>query len=645
MLPVEQPFKTYTGLDGKPLDNGYVYFGLPDQDPIEHPVTVFWDAAGTIPAAQPLRTMNGYVMRAGAPANVFFDGAYSELVWDSKSRQVFYARTSDEFSIARTVSAFLNTVSGPGGAALIGTTSGLTVQQQIDVLTGNAVYADTYLDEENPIIAAIDALPPSGGTVFLSARRYPPVHRSYDTSYIAKPNLSIVGAQMPSFAPDCSKLEGGSIIEGKFNVWADNFSIENVGIDAGKYVIDTYFGGLDTHSPNHPDGGTWDGLAFSQPNQLAPQQPRRNFRARNVICLNRDSQSYGHAALMEGFNGGIIENVIGMYGVHATVIKAQNVSGTFVAGYGASVDHVILKSDNYAIGQNIKIDTVETDFMPPGISAPWSAPATPDYAFFLNPATYDMGGIKIGKLRAKGARALMRATGTTADRNLDNVQIGIVELEGFGVANPIGLHFDGAKFNRVRIGTMTITNCADGLAYKQVTGFADDGLEIGSLTMENISLRGIQALAYGRVIINVLKVRNCTTLYNIENTARVHIGRESLSSVGTKFGLNPPSLTAGWQQIPGFSAFEIGLHNYGVTSQGLVQPTGVPSPDVVNIPPYLQPAESVRLLTVGRSTANVDGPILVSLGGGATTLKINDGAGITGAENFLSLDNLNYRLD
>lgn len=99
MLPVEQPFKTYTGLDGKPLNNGYVYFGQPNKDPIAYPVTVYWDAAGTLPAAQPLRTVNGYIMNAGTPANVFFDGAYSELVNDSKARQVAYARTSDDFSV------------------------------------------------------------------------------------------------------------------------------------------------------------------------------------------------------------------------------------------------------------------------------------------------------------------------------------------------------------------------------------------------------------------------------------------------------------------------------------------------------------------------------------------------------------------
>lgn len=532
-----------------------------------------------------------------------------------------------------------------GAAALVGTSSGFNLQQQLDILAGNAVFADAYLSQANPIMAAINALPATGGTVLLGLRRYPPVHRTYDTTYISKPNLSIVGVQMPSFSADCTKLEGGSIIEGKFNVWADNFSIENVGIDAGKFVVDKYFGGNDTHSPNHPDGGTWDGFAFAQPNQAQPQQPRRNFRARNLICLNRDSQSYGHALLMEGFSGGIIENVIGMYGIHATVIKASNVSATFVAGYGATTDDVILKSDSYAIGQNIKIDTVETDFMPPGISAPWSTPATADFGLFLNPATYDLTGVKISKLRLKGARALIRATGTTSDRNLDNVQLGEVEIEGFGVSNPIGFNFDNAKFNRVRIGSMTVTNVADGIAYKQVTGFADDAMEIGSLTMENVSLRGLQALSFGRIVVNVLKARNVTTLYNIENTARVHIGRESLSSVGTKFGLNPPSLTAGWTQIQGFSSFAIAMHGYGVTLQGMLKPSGTPSSDVINLPPYLQPAEAIRVGAECRNASNVNGRVQVALGGGSTTLKINDGAGITGAENFLSLDDINFRLD
>jgi hypothetical protein len=117
MLPVETPFKTYTGRDGKPLDGGCIYFGQSGLNPITAPVTVYWDAAGTQPAVQPLRTINGYIVnKAGMPANVFFDGSYSELVQDSKGRQVFYAPTSDNFSIGTLVSNLFKS----SGATLIG---------------------------------------------------------------------------------------------------------------------------------------------------------------------------------------------------------------------------------------------------------------------------------------------------------------------------------------------------------------------------------------------------------------------------------------------------------------------------------------------------------------------------------------------
>lgn len=120
MLPIESPFKTYTGLDGKPLANGYVYIGTANQNPVTSPVTVYWDAAGTQPALQPLRVTNGYIYRAGTPANVYYDGDYSELVLDSRRRQVFYARTSADFSIASAVRTFIASLASSIGSSLIG---------------------------------------------------------------------------------------------------------------------------------------------------------------------------------------------------------------------------------------------------------------------------------------------------------------------------------------------------------------------------------------------------------------------------------------------------------------------------------------------------------------------------------------------
>lgn len=120
MLPVESAFKIYVDLDGDPLDQGYIYFGQVNQNPITAPVTVYWDAAGTQPAAQPLRTLNGYIVRNGTPANVFYTGSYSQLVQDKRRRQVYYSRNSDDYSIATVVQNFIANLVASAGSSLIG---------------------------------------------------------------------------------------------------------------------------------------------------------------------------------------------------------------------------------------------------------------------------------------------------------------------------------------------------------------------------------------------------------------------------------------------------------------------------------------------------------------------------------------------
>lgn len=120
MLPIESAFKVFTNSQGKPLENGYVYFGVANQNPITSPISVYWDAAGTQPATQPLRTVNGYIHRSGTPANLFVGVAYSQLVQDSRGRQVFYARTSDDFSVATVITNFISSLASYLGSTLVG---------------------------------------------------------------------------------------------------------------------------------------------------------------------------------------------------------------------------------------------------------------------------------------------------------------------------------------------------------------------------------------------------------------------------------------------------------------------------------------------------------------------------------------------
>jgi len=89
-LSVQVPFPVFQDRDGQPLENGYVWLGVANLNPQTNPVVAYYDAALTIVAAQPLRTLNGYISRAGTPAQVYVDAVnYSILVLDSKGSMVY----------------------------------------------------------------------------------------------------------------------------------------------------------------------------------------------------------------------------------------------------------------------------------------------------------------------------------------------------------------------------------------------------------------------------------------------------------------------------------------------------------------------------------------------------------------------------
>ena len=89
-LSIQVPFPVFQDRDGQPLENGYIWIGEPNLNPQTNPVVAYYDAALTIVAPQPLRTINGYVSRAGTPAQVYVDGAdFSILVQDSKGSMVY----------------------------------------------------------------------------------------------------------------------------------------------------------------------------------------------------------------------------------------------------------------------------------------------------------------------------------------------------------------------------------------------------------------------------------------------------------------------------------------------------------------------------------------------------------------------------
>lgn len=99
MIAAQPPFPFFTDLQGQPLQAGSLYFGVAGQNPETDPIEVFWDAAGTQPALQPIRTINGMPSRSGTPAAVFMDGTdYSLTVKNAAGELVLYAQNAGSIS-------------------------------------------------------------------------------------------------------------------------------------------------------------------------------------------------------------------------------------------------------------------------------------------------------------------------------------------------------------------------------------------------------------------------------------------------------------------------------------------------------------------------------------------------------------------
>ena len=113
---IGESFPKFLDNSGEPLDSGYVYFGAVNQNPETNPVAVFWDAALTQGAAQPVRTSNGFLSRDGTPSNLFINTAYSITVRDKKGQLVYSLPDSALFDANQALGLPVSIANGGTGA-------------------------------------------------------------------------------------------------------------------------------------------------------------------------------------------------------------------------------------------------------------------------------------------------------------------------------------------------------------------------------------------------------------------------------------------------------------------------------------------------------------------------------------------------
>lgn len=95
-LSIQVPFPVFQDRDGQPLDDGYIWIGQVNLDPQVNPINVYFDAALTIPAAQPIRTLGGYPSNSGTPARLYANSDYSIRVMNKNGSLVYSAPQATE---------------------------------------------------------------------------------------------------------------------------------------------------------------------------------------------------------------------------------------------------------------------------------------------------------------------------------------------------------------------------------------------------------------------------------------------------------------------------------------------------------------------------------------------------------------------
>jgi hypothetical protein len=228
-LSIQVPYPVFYDRDGQPLENGNIYIGVANLDPVTNPLQVYYDEALTITASQPLVTSSGYVYRNGTPTQLYVNATdFSITVNDSKDLFVY------NFPQATGIIAYTGAQTVEYDPPFTGAlTSGYTVADKLSQIVSVKDFGavgDGVTDDTAAIQAAID----------------------YCTNLANRQQTLYFPA---TDAADYYKITAPLVISGRLNIVGDgqfSTTIQAIGFTAGQYILDfdndasdvVYFGGV-----------------------------------------------------------------------------------------------------------------------------------------------------------------------------------------------------------------------------------------------------------------------------------------------------------------------------------------------------------------------------------------------------------------
>lgn len=524
-----------------------------------------------------------------------------------------------------------------------------SVTSSVIINNGLPVRPEWFGNGENTLRYAEAALPSTGGTILLEEKTYQRNNYAYGTSgtgtYISKPNVKLQGRKMPRLSNDMRKLEGGTIIQGMVLAYADNFQIENLGVDSGIDVVNAHYSGV-----------AQEGLLLTYPDEAskAASTLKRQARLHNVIGLCANPTAAVHGVIVgEGYDQvSCTGQVVGAYGVHGVVIKCSTVTADTFVAYCNGGEGVIIKSDaqSTAASDRIQIGRIHTTAHGPvGLSPHVSALNTQQYSLLIQPEGNNVDVVEIGQIYASGAiYGISQIFGGSYASS--SVKIGSAIIDQYGVTGTkVGLQLNGTGTGqavvRWNIEHLEVRNSTIGAQFSfDNTSDMDRHVHIGHLHVAQSEF-AVDIGSKSKVTIGVVSTDACTSgVYHITGTPKISVGQLMLDAGTTTVyssasGGLAPALTNGWTQRAGNDPFGVDLLGGRVNLRGLVKPGSTTTLCV--LPAWARPVTNKRFLAQGSNVTALQA-VSVVVGDNGIVLVNEIGGGFANCSDWLSLSGISW---
>lgn len=238
---IQAPFPLFTDIDGQPLEAGEIFIGVAGLDPITNPINVYWDAALTQLATQPIPTRGGYPLNGTVIGRLYVGSDYS-IKAASRAGNVVYSATSAGERISSDLVTFIQAGAGAQPRSVQS-----KLRDVVSVKDFGAV-GDGIADDTAAIQAAVTHAQQSGLSVYIPSGTY-------------KVTSTIASSGAPSIVGDGTK---SVVFVSSNSITAFEFAVNTTSVDGWGLYDFSVIGPITSNATSIAFKFVGDNLSFLQ---------------------------------------------------------------------------------------------------------------------------------------------------------------------------------------------------------------------------------------------------------------------------------------------------------------------------------------------------------------------------------------------